>query len=153
MACGGGPMTEKTWHEHMLQQQNVAAHSSPFAAPGHVSAAGHYGYQPPAQMDRHPADKENAAMDFEHGMWPSAAGGHGPHITPAAGYLGVRKRGRDEVLFQDFKRRRLTEPLSAAGVSEQPAPPAPVNPDPAPIGHGGWRAAGSATRCLMRHMI
>ncbi|KAF0310919.1 putative RNA-directed DNA polymerase from transposon BS [Amphibalanus amphitrite] len=113
-------MSFVTHTSDVVRRCTVAAHSSPFAAPGHVSAAGHYGYQPPAQMDRHPADKENAAMDFEHGMWPSAAGGHGPHITPAAGYLGVRKRGRDEVLFQDFKRRRLTARNFARRTIESP---------------------------------
>ena len=92
----------------------VAAHSAPFSAvpAGHVSAAGHYGYQPPAQLDRQLADKENTAMEFQHGMWPSnvpaAPGGHGSGIGPVGGFLGMRKRGRDEVLFQDFKRRRLT---------------------------------------------
>ena len=85
----------------------LAAHSAVSA--GHVSAAGHYGYQPPAQMDHQMADKENAAMDFHHGLWPSAAAGHGVAIGPVtAGCLGVRKRARDEVLFPEFKRRRLT---------------------------------------------
>ncbi|KAF0291428.1 hypothetical protein FJT64_010496 [Amphibalanus amphitrite] len=76
------PLTRTESLSAIVSTLTVAAHSSPFAAPGHVSAAGHYGYQPPAQMDRHPADKENAAMDFEHGMWPSAAGGHGPPSRP-----------------------------------------------------------------------
>ena len=109
-------VTETTCVIHMLRLvlSAVAAHSSPFAAASasHVSAAGHYGYQPPAQMDHQMADKENAAMQFSHGMWSSPAstapGGHGSGIGPVGGCLGVRKRGRDEVLFQEFKRRRLT---------------------------------------------
>lgn len=158
-------MSEKTWYENMMRQQHggVTAHSPSFAAPStsHVSASGHYGYQPPAQMDHQMTDKENTAMEFHHGMcprpWPldsGSAGGHGSGIGPAGGSLGVRKRGRDEVLFQEFKRRRLTEP-EAMAMSVEPVapPPAPVAPAPAPIGHAGWRTSGSAPRCLMRHMI
>ncbi|XP_037070386.1 uncharacterized protein LOC119091676 isoform X2 [Pollicipes pollicipes] len=185
MACGSVPVTDQqAWYEHMIRQQNgMAAQPSPFTAlgfgepglamrAGHISAAGHYGFQPPLQPDQHMADKENDAGDggaFRNGfhggggdvaaasLWAGrgpVAGGSG--IGPLGGYLGERKRARDEVVFQEFKRRRLAEP-------EAPPPPAAPAPAPVPVpssapgqlglSRGMCRANGAAPRCLMRHMI
>jgi len=138
----------------------------------HVSAAGHYGFQPVQPgCGQYDHNKENAVhhqQAFNNGFsngfynavnngmamqtggsgdaWAGAgmsAGSSG--IGPVGNSLGDRKRGRDEVVFQEIKRRRLAEP-EAMAVSEPVAPPRPT-------GHSTFVADAATSRCLMRHMI